>query len=145
VCVVCTSVCLCEKKGGGGHFLDMMTRNPFCFVHITHIITRSRSMSDEGLVATSFKNPVELSRRAFGLIACTPHPTPHTPHSTLCCRGDWKLLLGSVNEAGWTGWIYPNASTAAGARIDPPHGARCMHAVCARSVCSREYYVWLDC
>ena len=27
--------------------------------------------------------------------------------------GDWKLLLGSVGESGWTGYVYPNASTAA--------------------------------
>jgi len=35
--------------------------------------------------------------------------------------GDWKLLLGSVGESGWTGYVYPNASTAAGARIDGQH------------------------
>ena len=35
--------------------------------------------------------------------------------------GDWKLLLGSVGESGWTGYVYPNASTAAGARIDGDH------------------------
>ena len=35
--------------------------------------------------------------------------------------GDWKLLLGSVGESGWTGYVYPNASTAAGARIDGKH------------------------
>jgi hypothetical protein len=35
--------------------------------------------------------------------------------------GDWKLLIGSVSESGWTGYVYPNASTAAGARIDGKH------------------------
>ena len=35
--------------------------------------------------------------------------------------GDWKLLTGKVGESGWTGYIYPNASTAAGARIDGTH------------------------
>eukprot|EP01043_Picozoa_sp_COSAG02_P052174 COSAG02_NODE_5583_length_4212_cov_2.972296_3_plen_149_part_00 len=39
--------------------------------------------------------------------------------------GDWKLLTGEVGESGWTGYIYPNASTAAGARIDGRHD--CTH------------------
>ena len=35
--------------------------------------------------------------------------------------GDWKLLLGAVSESGWTGYVYPNASTAGGAKIDGRH------------------------
>ena len=36
--------------------------------------------------------------------------------------GDWKLLTGKVGESGWTGWIYPNATTAAGAKDVRPAG-----------------------
>ncbi len=57
-----------------------------------------------------------------GANATSPWASRPLPISTnALILGDWKLLTGVVGESGWTGWIYPNASTAAGARIDGKH------------------------
>eukprot|EP01051_Picozoa_sp_SAG22_P002535 SAG22_NODE_114_length_19318_cov_13.809980_9_plen_209_part_00 len=75
------------------------------------------------LAAASGLPPID-SLNVWPLISGQNTTSPRTilpldAHSIII--GDYKLLQGAVNEAGWTGYTYPNASTAAGARIDYVH------------------------
>ena len=61
-----------------------------------------------------------------GTSATSPRASMPLPLSAnALVLGAWKLLTGEVGESGWTGYVYPNASTAAGARIDGLHD--CTH------------------
>eukprot|EP01052_Picozoa_sp_SAG31_P032788 SAG31_NODE_3632_length_4047_cov_1.708207_1_plen_148_part_00 len=77
-------------------------------------------------------------------------PKPSAAHSANNCKissqstssasvddGHRKLLLGMVGESGWTGYCYPNASTAAGVPFGTLRGS-------ILRGCGRNFFTALD-